>query len=420
MSSNSKSTGKQSDYLILETEFNFRYRIVLSLINNKPIKITKIRNDLNEHLNPGIASYEIKFLRLIEKFTNGTFIEISHTGTQIVFKPGIIIGCKNLIFDTFIQSKDSTECKSIGYYVEPLLVLLPFTKLRENFITFKGITSKSDTAVNLNSTDESDFACDTLRFNYLPLMEKFGIMDISLTIFKRGSYPNGGGELQLHSKTPTAFTPNLQILDEIKFDKVMGIVYGNRISPSIIQRIDKELKRLLGSELKLPLDYQIMQDQWKGENSGKSPGYGVFLQITNSKQKQWSKFAITSEVTIDELNSKDQSFVIPEDLAKYATYKFLEEIDHAPIVNTSTLPFLISLLYFNKVGNLSRLLISKKQITPYFIKFLRDINLIFNNKILLKELSDFESTDDNDSNNKDNLLLVVKGSGVLNTNRKVT
>lgn len=420
MSRNSKVSGKQSDFLVFETEFNFRYRIVLSLINNKPIKIIKIRNDLNEHLNPGIASYEIKFLRLIEKFTNGTFIEISHTGTQIVFKPGIIIGCKNLIFDTFIQSKDASESKSIGYYIEPFLLLLPFTKLRENFITFKGITSKSDTSHNLNSTDESDFACDTLRFNYLPLMEKFGILDISLTIFKRGSFPNGGGELQLHSKTPTSFTPNLQIMDEVKYDKVMGIVYGNRISPSIIQRIDKELKNVLGSELKLPIDYQIMQDQWKGDNSGKSPGYGVFLQITNSKQKQWSKFAITSEVTVDELNSKDQEFLIPEDLAKYAAYNFLEEIDCAPLVNTSTLPFLVSLLYFNKIGNLSRLIISKKQITPYLIKFLRDINLLFNNKILLKELSEFESADDNENNHKNNLLLVVKGSGVLNTNRKVT
>ena len=417
MSEKGKTAKKQSDYLVLETEFNFRYRIVLSLINNRPIKIVKIRNDLNEHLNPGIAFYEIKFLRLIEKITNGTYIEISQTGTQLIFKPGIIIGSKNLTFDTFIDNKEFGECKSIGYYIEPLLLLLPFTKLRENFITFKGITSKSDTKYNKNSSDESDLACDTLRFNYLPLMEKFGIMDISLTIFKRGSFPLGGGELKLHTKTPTVFTPNLQILDPVKFDKIMGIVYGNRIAPSIIQRIDKELKRVIGSELKMPIEYQIMQDQWKGENSGNSPGYGVFLQIFNSKQKQWSKFAVTSEITVDSLNSNDVHYKIPEDLAQIATYKFLNEIKDAPVVNTSTLPFLISLLYFNKEGNLSRLLVSKKQITPYLIKFLRDINLIFNNKIIIKDLSDFEGLDDE---SKEYLIIVVKGSGVLNTNRKVT
>lgn len=197
----------------------------------------------------------------------------------------------------------------------------------------------------------------------------------------------------------------------------MGIVYGNRIAPSIIQRIDKELKRVIGSELRMPIEYQIMQDQWKGENSGNSPGYGVFLQIFNSKQKQWSKFAVTSEITVDSLNSNDVHYKIPEDLAQIATYKFLNEIKDAPVVNTSTLPFLISLLYFNKEGNLSRLLVSKKQITPYLIKFLRDINLIFNNKIIIKDLSDFEGLDDE---SKEYLIIVVKGSGVLNTNRKVT
>ena len=45
-----------------------------------------------EHESPGIHDFEANFLRLIDKLTDGTVIEINETGTRLTVKPGIILG----------------------------------------------------------------------------------------------------------------------------------------------------------------------------------------------------------------------------------------------------------------------------------------------------------------------------------------
>lgn len=71
-----------------------RHRLVLSILSGKPVRIDKIRPD---DKNPGLrgeqdglvcgsmlticADYEVSLLRLLERVTNGTVIEISVTGT---------------------------------------------------------------------------------------------------------------------------------------------------------------------------------------------------------------------------------------------------------------------------------------------------------------------------------------------------
>lgn len=75
---------------------HFRNRLILSILSGKTVRITKIRPEDN---NPGLRGarlfflqeyivltflyppdYEISLLRLLEKVTNGTIIEISVTG----------------------------------------------------------------------------------------------------------------------------------------------------------------------------------------------------------------------------------------------------------------------------------------------------------------------------------------------------
>lgn len=73
---------------------HLRIRLVLSLLSGKAVRIDKIRSD---DKNPGLrgvctsrlirhktqrcaADFEISLLRLLEKITNGTIIEISVTG----------------------------------------------------------------------------------------------------------------------------------------------------------------------------------------------------------------------------------------------------------------------------------------------------------------------------------------------------
>jgi RNA 3'-terminal phosphate cyclase-like protein len=96
--------------------------------------------------------FEISLLRLLEKITNGTTIEISYTGrsmgryfesllifctagTSVLLKPGIISG-----------GPVTHECplsRSIGYYLEPILLLAPFAK-QPLSLTLRGITTNDE------------------------------------------------------------------------------------------------------------------------------------------------------------------------------------------------------------------------------------------------------------------------------------
>ena len=73
----------------------FRQRLTLSILSGKPVRIDRIRSDDKD---PGLrgrsfiealifhvylfflSDFEISMLRLLEKVTNGTVIEISYTG----------------------------------------------------------------------------------------------------------------------------------------------------------------------------------------------------------------------------------------------------------------------------------------------------------------------------------------------------
>ena len=66
------------DLLRFSTHHHLRQRIVLSILSGKSIRVDAIRSD---DVHVGLREYEINFLRLIERITNGTTIEISVTGT---------------------------------------------------------------------------------------------------------------------------------------------------------------------------------------------------------------------------------------------------------------------------------------------------------------------------------------------------
>ena len=55
----------------------FRPRLILSLLSQRPVRIDRIRPD---HQHPGLRDFEAGFLRLLEKCTNGTSVEIGYTG----------------------------------------------------------------------------------------------------------------------------------------------------------------------------------------------------------------------------------------------------------------------------------------------------------------------------------------------------
>lgn len=153
----------------------FRQRIVFSTLSSKRIRIDNIR-DKDEA--PGLRDFEASFLRLVDKLTNGCKIEINETGTSMKYAPGLISGG--------IVEHDCGTSRSIGWFIEGILPLLPFAK-KATSIVFTGITN-----------DDADFSVDTLKLIHLPLLPHFGISEeLKLDIKKRGAAPLGGGLVTL-------------------------------------------------------------------------------------------------------------------------------------------------------------------------------------------------------------------------------
>lgn len=66
-----------------------RQRLLLSVLSCKPVRIIDIRTSDDE---PGITEYEVNLIRLLDKVTNGTIIELDSTGTNLYFQPGLLHG----------------------------------------------------------------------------------------------------------------------------------------------------------------------------------------------------------------------------------------------------------------------------------------------------------------------------------------
>ncbi|CAO3692511.1 unnamed protein product [Umbelopsis ramanniana] len=221
----------------------FRQRLILSALSGRIIRIDKIRS--NDE-NPGLRDYEASFLRLLEKLTNGSTVEISYTGTSVVYKPGIIIGGR--------IEHDCGIARSIGYFLEPLVALTPFSKA-PTVLVLQGIT-----------TDNIDLSVDTIRTVILPQLKRFGISEnLELKITKRGAPPLGGGEVIFSCPNVRQLKP-VQFTDEGRIKRIRGIAYCTRVSPQTANRIVESARSVLNRYIP---DVYIYTDVYKGAESGK-------------------------------------------------------------------------------------------------------------------------------------------------------
>ncbi|KAM7166147.1 RNA 3'-terminal phosphate cyclase-like protein [Macrochelys suwanniensis] len=319
-----------------------RQRLVLSTLSGRPVKIRKIRA---KEESPGLRDFEASFIRLIDKVTNGSRIEINQTGTTLYYQPGLLYGG--------VLEHDCSPHRSIGYYLESLLCLAPFMKhpLR---IVLRGVTN-----------DQVDPSVDVLKATALPLLKKFGIdgEGFELKITRRGMPPKGGGEVIFACPVRKVLRP-IQFTDPGKIKRIRGTAYSVRVSPQIANRIVDSARSILN---KFIPDIYIYTDHMKGTSSGKSPGFGLSL------------VAETTNGTFlgAELASNPQgqgTAVLPEELGLNCAKLLLEEIYRGGCVD-STNQSLVLLLMTLGQQDVSKVLLGP--LSPYTIEFLRHLRSFF-------------------------------------------
>ncbi|CAK9162867.1 unnamed protein product [Ilex paraguariensis] len=303
-------------YRRLKGSQNFRLRLLLSTLSSNPVLIDDIRADATW---PGLRPQEVSFLRLLEKVSDDCGVEINETGTKLKYKPGIVMGGKNL-------SHDCGLSRSIGYFLEPLIVLGLFGK-KPLSIRLKGITN-----------DSKDPSVDTFRSTTLPLLKHFGIPSegLELKIESRGVAPNGGGEVVLSVPIVPNSLRALTWIDEGLVKRIRGITFSTRVT---VQFENTMIHAARGIFNRLLPDVHIFTDHKAGAQAGKSPGYGISLVAETT-----SGCFISADTAVsyargegeDEMEDEEKKELIPpEDIGKQIASVLLGEIEQGGVVDST-------------------------------------------------------------------------------------
>ncbi|KAI7813442.1 RNA 3'-terminal phosphate cyclase-like protein [Triplophysa rosa] len=320
----------------------FRQRLVLSTVSGKRVKIRNIRSKDD---NPGLRDFEASFIRLLDKVTNGTRIEINQTGTVLFYQPGLLYGGS-------VEHECNVQ-RSVGYYLEALLMLAPFMKSPLRAV-LKGVTN-----------DPTDPSVDLLKVTAPPLMKRFGIDGdgLEIKVVRRGMAPGGGGEVHFSCPVRKSLKP-VQLTEPGKIKRIRGTAVSVRVSPQMANRIVDSARSVLN---KFIPDIYIYTDHMKGVNSGKSPGFGLILVAETVNGMFFS-----AEVMSTPQGQGDQ--ILPEDLGKKCAKLLLEEIHRGGCVDSTNQS--LALLYMT-LGqqDVSKVLLGP--LSPYTIEFLRHIRDFF-------------------------------------------
>ncbi|KAJ1958149.1 hypothetical protein IWQ62_004947, partial [Dispira parvispora] len=241
------------------------------------------------------------------------------------------------------------------------------------------------------TSNNIDLSVDTLRTVTLPLLKSFGIDEgIELRITKRGSVPDGGGEVQFICPVVRAVKP-VMLVDEGRIKRIRGIAHSTRVSPDLANRAVSSVRSVVNRYIP---DVFIYTDTYKGAEAGKSPGYGVTLvaESTTGVLLSAERIATAGET--------------PENLGKLIAKQLLDEVRKGGCFdsNHQWLPLLLMTI---SPEDVSKIRLGK--LTEFTMQYLRDLRDFFGITFKIKP----------DTHTK-TILLTCVGTGFLNVNRKTT
>ena len=363
---------------------NLRLRLLLATLSATPVLIDDIRHD---DTWPGLRPYEVSLLRLFEKICDDCVVEINETGTKLKYKPGIIMGGKNLVHDCGVG-------RSIGYFLEPLIVLGLFGK-KPLSITLKGITN-----------DSKDPSVDTFQSTTLSILKRFGVPSegLKLTIRNRAPPPHGGGEVELKIPIVQNSLTAVTWIDEGMVKRIRGLTFTSRVS-SQFEHTMRYAARGIFNRL-LP-DVHISTYHSK---TGKSPGYGISVVAETTSGCFISADTAVSYGRVEESgedkDEENNELMPPEEVGEQIASVLLGEIEQGGVVD-STHQGLLFLLCALCPQDVSKIRVGK--LSPNGIETLRHIRDFLGVKFVIKPDPSTET-----------VILKCVGCGLKNLSRKIS
>ncbi|KAM1138303.1 hypothetical protein ACFX14_036089 [Malus domestica] len=348
--------GKAS-YKKLTGSQNLRQRLVLAALASTPVLIEDIRA---EETWPGLRPHEVSFLRLLEKVSDDCVVEINETGTKLKFKPGIVMGGRNLVHDCGLS-------RAVGYFLEPLIVL--------------GLFAKKPLTITLKER-------------------------LDLKIQSRGSAPQGGGEVFLSIPIVQSLTA-VNWTDEGMVKRIRGVTFSTRVSTQFENTMVYAARGIFN--LLLP-DVHVFTDHKSGPQAGHSPGYGISLVAETT-----SGCCISADTAISYSRGEDigeledegkKELMPPEDVGVQIANILLGEIEQGGVVD-STHQGLLFLLCALCPQDVSKVRVGK--LSPHGIGTLGDIKDFLGVKFVIKP-----------DPSTGTVILNCVGSGLRNLSRRIS
>lgn len=369
-----------------------KQRLLLATLSGKSIRIEDIRS---LDVEPGLRDYEINLIRLFDKVTNGTRIDVNDTGTAVSYQPGLLYG------GTIQHECCST--RGIGYFLDILIALGPFCKQPLNVI-LRGVTNSPEGP-----------SVDQIKGGALNILKRALVVDdgLELKVNKRGLMPAGGGEVLFRCPVRKSLRP-LQVMDSGMVKRIRGTVYACRISPEIANRVVEAAK---GAMLNFLPDIYIHTDQTKGRAGGNSPGFGVYLQAETTTEVFFGAEGLSKNVV--EVRENKDALTVPEELGREVANKLLEEIYRGGCVD-STFQWLVTLFMALGQQNVSKFLTGP--LSQYTIRFLQHLREFFNVTFKLENPQqvdeDGNEVDDDEFEGANKVLMTCIGIGYTNINKR--
>lgn len=425
----------------LTSHHGLAHRLVLSALTGCPVRIADIRS--SSATAPGLTAAEVSLLRLLEAVTNGTDIEISYTGTVLLFKPGLIVGSGGAVVGADAVTSGSSRpirhevpaaCgRAASYFLLPLCLLAPFSKGPVNVVlTGPGVVT--------GATDR-DVSVDTVRTAVLPLFERFlGPLSrgrLEIRILRRAAAGprgrSGGGEVQLLFRHQVRLPATLHWLNPGRVRRVRGVASAIGVSSMNNARMIEAARGVLN---------QFVPDTYIFSDTSSAPTAPDPSNATGRK-KTGLGFALSlvAESSTGALFSADAACPPtggepPEAVGRRAALQLLDSIADGGCVSRLAAPTLLSLMAMGG-QDVGRVRVSRALLTdPEIIRLARDLAAFGLAGWGVRAVGGSEGNEDEDRSEDESetggsggkgygsvaetdLILSIVGRGIGNVGRKV-
>jgi RNA 3'-terminal phosphate cyclase-like protein len=351
-----------------------RLRLILATLMGRPVKISNIRED---DQSPGLRDWEASFLRMLDKITNGSHIQINETGTVLRYKPGQLVGGSGL-------AHKCPTSRSVVYYLEALAILGLFCKDPLD-IVLTGVTN-----------DNNDAAIDSFRTATMPLLAHAGIKEhLSVEVIKRGLAASGGGQVRFRCPVVKSISP-FDVIKCGKVKRIRGVAYTAQVSPQFAARMVDAVRQVFNDLLP---DVWVYTDHAKGDKVATDRGYGLSLvaeSITDT--------VMSADFAADIESSGPNALNEPERVGVAAAARLLQEIECGGVCDSTNQWLLIILAAAAEEHKPCTLRLGR--LTPHTVQTLRHVR-------------DFLGVSFNMSQNDDGtVMLNTVGAGLMNMARR--